>query len=166
MHAPDLTIRRATLDEATAAQALLIEVAQWLVDRGQALWLPRELDPAIMHAAAERGELFVGYVGNTLAATMLVQNDDPVFWPDIDRVGSCFLHRLVVKRSFAGQGISQAMVRFAEAETRDRGRAWLRLDCDPRPELMAFYEQLDFTLRDRGEFDGFAACRWEKRVAD
>lgn len=162
--AATLHIRSAAVSEGAEAHQLLLDIAQWLIDRDRALWLPRELDPAIMQTAAERGELYVGLVERRIATCMILQNEDKTFWPELEDDDSCFLHRLLVHREFAGRSLSGAMITFAETETRRRGRRWLRLDCDPRPELIGLYERAGFTLVDRGEWDGFPLCRFAKQV--
>lgn len=161
----ELQIRIAASGDAAEALDVLREIAAWLEAKGRPLWEARELTRASINAAALAGELIVGRAGEQIAAVMLVQNADPVFWPDYTASDSCFLHKLGVRRAFAGRGYAKQMIAAAERITRDRGRQFLRLDCDPRPELVGLYTGLGFTKVDEGEWDGFRAFRFEKCVA-
>ena len=65
----------------------------------------------------------------------------------IFRKESAFVHRLVVRRRFKGQGVSTALLRWAVEHARQSGRSWLRLDCDAsRSKLRALYEAFGFRL--------------------
>lgn len=73
---------------------------------------------------------------------MLRWSDERVRGPDDGQAG--YLHRLATHPDVAGQGIGAQLI--AAGLTRERGRGWLRLDCDrDNQRLRAYYEALGFT---------------------
>ncbi len=75
------------------------------------------------------------------AGTLKLQFSDPDFWPEIEGTDSAFIHRLAVRRRFAGKGVSTAMLDWVRARAKSMGLRYLRLDCDARrPKLRSFYE--------------------------
>lgn len=87
----------------------------------------------------------IGYADSAPAATMLLQTADPVYWPEAAPGLALYLHKLAVRRSYAGQSWLARMIGFAIDEaTRTRVPA-LRLDTLLRPKLQALYERYEFT---------------------
>jgi hypothetical protein len=80
---------------------------------------------------------------------MALINHDPVFWPDIPKGESLFIHKLAVKRLAAGKGLSDALITYAKSMCMDRGILELRLDCHSLiPKLRAVYERHGFDCVD------------------
>ena len=97
---------------------------------------------------------------------MYLHNADTLFWPQDPPGEAFYVHRLAVARNFAGRGFANAMLRWAEAETLNQGRRFLRLDCEPRPKLLALYQKAGFTRVDAEpiEVTGHWVVRHEKPV--
>ena len=71
------------------------------------------------------------------------------FWPEISG-DSIFFHKLAVKRTFAGQGISKALMEFAAQLGRERGRKFVRMDTSSKHlRLIEFYRDAGFELVDQ-----------------
>jgi len=67
---------------------------------------------------------------------MILQWHDPLFWPTVKEYESGFIHKLCVRREFAGKGLSAKMVEHAVRECSRRGIGYLRLDTDvTKPKL-------------------------------
>ena len=74
----------------------------------------------------------------------LLQDRDPDIWPDDGT--ALIVHKLAVRRAYAGRGLANRMLDFAAEHARAQGRKWLRLDTDAtRPKLRSFYERAGFT---------------------
>jgi len=90
-------------------------------------------------------EFHVAWMNGEPVATCLLSFSDPIFWPDIPPGTSGFVHKLAVRRQFAGQGLAEAMLVHAARCCLARGIPTLRLDTDPnRPGLCALYERCGF----------------------
>jgi GNAT superfamily N-acetyltransferase len=88
-----------------------------------------------------------------------------LFWPDLDAADSAFVHRLAVRRAFAGQGISTALLEWAVDHARTLGKRYLRLDCDAdRSRLRALYERFGFRLHSYRQVGSYYVSRYELQI--
>jgi len=144
------------------ASAIVQEAASWLAATGRAMWGPEDYTPEALRPSIEAGELYLAKVNGEPVGTMILQWEDPVYWPDVPRGESAFVHRLAVKRSAAGKGISGALLDWAKGAARQAGRKYLRLDCDPeRPRLCAFYESAGFVRHSVRPIEGYLVVRYQ-----
>src|SRR5579884_2851772 len=146
----ELAIARAGMEAVPDVYALIREVAQWLIDRGDALWGEEETSRDELVRVAQAGELITGRVAGKLATCMYLHHEDRVFWPESRPGEALYVHRLGVARHFAGAGFSYAMLDWALREARRMGRSFVRLDCEPRPKLLALYRKAGFVPVDAG----------------
>jgi len=160
------TIRQATgLDSGTVAD-ILSEAARWLDQSGISMWRADELLPANVTADVDAGLFFIAECNGAAAGVVKFQLTDMLFWPDVLQGQSAFVHRLAVKRQFAGGGVSSALLRWAVERARSLGRAYLRLDCEAsRPRLRAIYEKFGFVHHSDRQVDPYLVSRYEYRVA-
>src|SRR4029434_4893337 len=146
-HAPSgigrLLIRGATSADADAVVETLTEAAKWVEELdGTIMWVEGELEEERVRTEAASGMFVVAEVDGRVAGAMRFQREDRLFWPDLDGVDSAFVHLLSVRRAFAGQGISPALLEWAVDRARKLNKRYLRLDCDAeRSRLRAFYER-------------------------
>ena len=163
----ELTIRQATPADVGAVAGILGEAARWLEQEGMAMWRADELEPALISGDVSAGLFFLGEQAGDPAGVMKFQLDDPVFWPDVPREDSAFVHRLAVRRRYAGTGVSGGLLRWAVARAGVLGRRYLRLDCEAsRPRLRAFYQSLGFRYHSDRQAGPYFVSRFEYDVAD
>ena len=132
-----LEIRQAQPDEAVVVEAMLLEAAQWVDALGEVMWDEGELSHERIAAETAAGQFILAFVAGEPAGAIRFQLEDTLFWPDLpgDHT-SAFVHRLVVRRRYKGQGISTALLQWSVEHARALGRSHLRLDCDKsRPKL-------------------------------
>jgi GNAT superfamily N-acetyltransferase len=99
------------------------------------------------------------------AGVMKFQLEDPLFWPDEPRGVAAYIHRLAVRRRFAGGGLSRALMSWAVEEARRRGRRALRLDCEiDRARLRAVYERFGFRHHSDRAVGPYRVARYEYRI--
>jgi GNAT superfamily N-acetyltransferase len=161
-----LLIARGDLADVPDADRLIREAAQWLIASNQELWGPEEVSYDVLLRVAEAGELIMGRVHGDPAACMYLHKEDRLFWPETKTGEAFYIHRLAVARTYKGQGFSHAMLSWAEEEARRQGRSHLRLDCEPRPKLLALYQSAGFLRVDPGtvQVGRHFVVRHEKRV--
>jgi GNAT superfamily N-acetyltransferase len=157
-----VTIRQAQPAEAAAIEAMLVEAAQWVDALGEVMWDVGELAPARIAREVSEGQFFLALVDGEPAGAIRFQLEDALFWPDLPPDGSAFVHRLVVRRRFKGQGVSTALLRWAVDHARALGRSYLRLDCDKsRPKLRALYEGFGFQFHSFRQVGPYYVARYE-----
>lgn len=155
-------IRQATGCDSDSISSVLKEAAEWLSQRGMPMWRAGELEPASIAQAVEAGEFFVLQSGDEVAGTVKFQLEDPLFWPDVPAGESAFIHRVAVRRAFAGGGASGLMMQWAADRARELGKRFVRLDCEAaRPSLRAVYERFGFRYHSDKQVGPYLVARYE-----
>jgi GNAT superfamily N-acetyltransferase len=159
----DVRIRQAIADDAPAVAAILVEAAQWVEEHdGTTMWVEGELTGDRVASEVEAGLFFVAECDGDIAGAVRFQLEDQLFWPDLDTGDSAFVHRLAVRRSYAGQGVSMALLQWAADSARALGKRYLRLDCDAdRPRLRNVYEGFGFRLHSFRQVGAYYVARYE-----
>jgi GNAT superfamily N-acetyltransferase len=158
----DIQIRLADLRDIQDVSDILTEAASWLQDRGIVMWSAEELTPESISAAVTEGLFYVAVAGPELAGTVKFQWEDKLFWPDVPAGESAFVHRLAVRRAFAGGEVSGALLRWAAERAQGR---FLRLDCEAsRPRLKAVYERFGFRHHSDRRIGPYFVARYELEV--
>jgi GNAT superfamily N-acetyltransferase len=143
-------IEQALPADAETVAAVLNEAAQWLAANGRPLWAAADISLERVSRGIETGLFFIARDdGNAdqAAGVMRLDLEDPYFWPEIEPGSSAFVHKLAVRRRWAGRGVSSALLGFARERARSLGRRQLRLDCvADRAPLRALYERFGFSL--------------------
>lgn len=135
--------------DAAAIAGVLREAAQWLVNRQKPLWAVADFSDASVQQDVDGGLYVVARAGGEVMGVVRFQREDLAFWPDAEPGTSAFLHKLAVRRAWAGRGVSVALLAFAREHARSLGLQYLRLDCvADRQALRTLYEGLGFTLHD------------------
>ncbi|THD70664.1 MAG: GNAT family N-acetyltransferase [Phenylobacterium sp.] len=118
------------------------EAARWIATWRAPLWDPELLGEAFTAPIVACGHMLTAKVAGEIAAVMILEPEDPLFWPDYPAGEASYIHKLAVRRAYAGQGAPSALVEHAATLALMQGRWRLRLDCDP--PLAGFYERLGF----------------------
>jgi len=162
----DPTIRPATPEDAEAVVEILHEAARWLEREGKPMWKVDELDPLRTAADVGAGLFLLAEQSGDPAGVMKYQLEDPVFWPEVRLQDAAYVHRLAVRRRYAGTGLSARLLGWAVERTRALGRRYLRLDCEAsRPRLRAFYESFGFRYHSDKHVGPYHVSRYEFDVA-
>ena len=158
----DITIRQAIEGDAASVAAILGEAAEWLIARGTPMWRGEELTPQRIAADIAAGEFFIAEAGGGPVGTLKFQWEDPLFWPDQPEGEAAYIHRLAIRRSASGGGVSRALMDWAAARAREAGRRVLRLDCEAsRTRLREVYEAFGFRFHSEREVGPYHVSRYE-----
>jgi GNAT superfamily N-acetyltransferase len=95
------------------------------------LWNADDLGADFVRPLIARGELVAAHVGGELAGVCTLTRHDPEFWPEDAPGAAAYLHKLAVRRAFAGGGVTGAIFGFCAQAARAWGCPALKLDCDP-----------------------------------
>lgn len=161
-----ITFRPAAGADATLIHEMLLEAARWVDALGVVMWDEGELDRAQTDADVAAGRYVIAEADGVPAGAVRFQLEDRLFWPDIEGDDSAFVHRLLVRRAFKGQGVSQALLAHAVALARSAGKRWLRLDCDAeRVKLRQLYEAFGFRLHSYRQVTSYYVARYALDVS-
>jgi GNAT superfamily N-acetyltransferase len=158
-----IAIRQATVQDTRALVDTLTEAANWVEQLdGTIMWVEGELQEERVRAEADAGMFVVAAADGQVIGAMRFQLEDQLFWPDLDGGDSAFVHRLAVRRSHAGRGISTALLQWAVTRARALGKRYLRLDCDAeRTRLRELYERFGFRLHSYRQVGPYYVSRYE-----
>jgi GNAT superfamily N-acetyltransferase len=164
---PLVNIRCATNQDTVLVSDILKEAARWLEQSGMPLWQEQDLEPDRISPHVTAGLFFIAELSGDAAGVVRFQLEDTVFWPDVPQGEAAYIHRLAIRRRYAGTGISAEILRWAVERTRSLGRRYLRLDCvASRPRLRAVYESFGFKHRDDRHVGPYFVSRYEFDVHD
>ncbi len=139
---PAFELDLARSGEARAVSEVLQEAARWITTWRSQLWDPELLGEAFAAPFVERGQVIVARAGEAIAGVVILEPEDPLFWPDYPAGEAGYLHKLAVRRAYAGRGLPAALIDHAAGMARLQRRTVLRLDC--HPDLARVYAQLGF----------------------
>ncbi|HSG66348.1 MAG TPA: GNAT family N-acetyltransferase [Gammaproteobacteria bacterium] len=158
----DVEIEQATLEQLAIVAAILQEAAAWAERAHERLWVEAELAPDAIRREVEQGQFFLARSGRDPVGTLRYQIEDRLFWPDARGDDAAYVHRLAVRRCYAGRGVAAAMLRWAAARARAEGRRYLRLDTDiTRPGLRALYEGCGFVPHSERQVGPYRVMRYQ-----
>ncbi len=159
--------RQAMPEDAEAVADILKEAAKCLEQEGMPLWRDNELKVERISADVAAGLYFLAECAGDSAGTVRFQLEDTVFWPEARPKDATYIHRLAVRRRYAGTGLSTALLNWAVARTNMLGRRYLRLDCDAsRPRLRAIYESFGFQYHSNRQVGPYLVSRYEYDVTN
>lgn len=126
------------------------------------MWQDDELIPSRIAGDVDTGLFFIAECDAEAAGVVKFQLEDRQFWPDVPQGESAFVHRLAVRRRFAGRGISSALLSWAVERARSLRRGYLRLDCEAsRPKLRAVYESFGFVHHSDRQVGPYFVSRYQ-----
>jgi GNAT superfamily N-acetyltransferase len=160
-------ISQASSQDVEVVADILKEAARWLEQAGMPLWREGELEPASIATDISAGIFFLAEQDGNPAGTMKFQLDDPVMWPDARPQEAAYIHRLAVRRAYAGTGLSTTLLRWAANRAQELGFRYLRLDCvASRPRLRAVYERFGFEHHSDRQVGPYFVSRYEYDVTN
>lgn len=133
-----LTFRPARWEDLPEVASILTEAAQWARARGTERWWSIPFPSEWVRRGIERGEVVVVERGARMLGTLTLTREDPRMWGEQPPIGG-YVHRIAVRREYAGQGLGSRMLDWAEGEVRGWGRSKLRLDCLSTNESLVEY---------------------------
>jgi GNAT superfamily N-acetyltransferase len=152
-------------EESPVVADVLGESARWLEQAGMSLWQEDAISARHIADDVAAGLYFLAESSGEVAGTIKFQLEDVEHWPDMPLQEAAYLHRLAVRRCYAGQGVSSALLRWAVERTAALGRRYLRLDCDTaRPRLRAVYERFGFRHHSDRQVGPYFVSRYEYDV--
>ena len=142
---PPIRVRTAGPGDLDRLVEILEEAARRMHAYGNAHGWPVPFPAAMIEGPLAQGcTHLVARPDGTDVATVTLLWDDPKFWGPQPPVAG-YIHRLAVRTAHAGAHYGQAILAWADAEVRRRGRTILRLDtASSNDGLLAYYDALGF----------------------
>lgn len=121
-----LEIRFGELD---CAISVMREVAAWGREQGYRVWLDEWLTKDELITSDAQPENFcIGMIDGEIACAFILQWTDSVYWHSAPKYEAAYLHKLCVRRKFAGIGMTKLVTQAIRSECQKRGIRYIRLD--------------------------------------
>lgn len=168
-----LLLRQATEHEHSDILKLIDLVREWLRSIGTDQWMapwPNENGRSErILAGIQAGRTWIALDGIQLAATVTVSPNDPGIWPPESRGGpAAYVRRLVVNRSYAGQGLGAQLLDWAGSyASRLYGARLIRVDLwTTNTRLHDYYRRQGFEPCGLSPVPGYpSAALFQKPIA-
>jgi len=161
----NISVEPASSGDLAVVTEILQEASAWAEAHHGELWTAAEIASARVRADIERREFFLAYCDGVAAATIRYQLADDEFWPEAPAGEAAYVHRLAVRRDFAGRGIAAALLDWAAERACSQGLLRLRLDADvSRRKLRALYEQCGFRAHSEARVGPYHVMRYERSL--
>lgn len=166
----------ARAEDLAVIETMRDEAARWLRSKGsdqwQEPWPTAEDQAARIAASIAAGETWMVRHGDTIAATIALDDDvHPQLWtPDERQEPATYIHRMVVRRAYAGQGLGAELLDWAADRAARAGDGWLRADVwTSNEDLQHYYVARGFkhvrTVELHGYPSGAVFQRPARRIA-
>lgn len=143
------------------ASEILQDVVGWLESQGTRLWEPQQISVEGLSSSYTLDELYFIIENDKRIGLVFLQLSDPFFWPEVETGDSLYVHKLSFIRVSKGAGLGNRALELIKKKARDMGKVWLRLDCDDRQQLHAFYRANDFQFVDLKKMERFTVARYQ-----
>ncbi|GAB1538786.1 GNAT family N-acetyltransferase [Scytonema sp. NUACC21] len=141
----NFSVKQAQSEQAYVVFNILMEAVSWLDAQGMSLWRADEVTLDKIQPDVDAGLFYLAWYENQAVGTLKYQLEDELFWPDVPKGESAFIHKLAVRRKYSGSAVSNRLLQWAVEKSKSQGLQYLRLDCDAaRPKLCAIYEKFGF----------------------
>ena len=129
-----IEVKQASLADVVIVSSILKEAASWLRATGRPMWRDDELNPDRIHQDVQNGLFYLALYDDEPAGTIKFQLEDPRFWPDLPGNDAAYVHRIAVKRQFAGRGVSSRMLGVGLQSCRRSGAFLFAVGLRGRPQ--------------------------------
>lgn len=134
---------------------IMREVASWGRSKGLRVWLDEWLTKDLLVTEeADENAFCVGYSDGIPSCTMILQWEDKKWWPRSKKYEAAYIHKLCVRRDFAGQGLPQLCLDYAIEACKKHQAKFIRLDTGWDEETMKeLYLSLGFKIVEKVTLD-------------
>lgn len=165
MSEPGVEIRFARETESSLVSSVLVEAATWIANSGAPIWPIEQLSADAIAADVAARRFVVAVAGTEVVATARLTREDPECWPEAMAGVAAYVHRIAVRRTWAGRGLPRVILAWCEKQAQELGSSYLRLDCDAmRPKLCRLYEGLGFQFHSERSVGQYTVARYERAV--
>ncbi|MDR3597888.1 GNAT family N-acetyltransferase [Clostridium sp.] len=144
-------IKQADENDILTIEGILIDAVIWMKkNKLQNQWNEDGIKWNSLSKDYQINDFYIDYQNGVPAACIAITDLDPKYWSEIPKGKSLYIHKLAVKREFAGKGISKELINFAKKLSLKNGINSLRLDCNlQRNKLRMLYENEGFIYAGR-----------------
>lgn len=170
-----IEIRQATDRDEAALYEILDDAVRHKQEHGDQSWQPGFSRDGVKWLIGLGTTYLVAVDGQPAGTFGLPWEDhqDKEAWEGFDTSEAGYVHRMAVSGRFRGQELGKHILDWADGQVRERGRKYLRLDCNPENKgLCAYYEGLGFVrmgthhFEPRADLPAYTAALYQRAAKD
>lgn len=160
-------VKQANKNDIPIIEEILLDVVMWMKKNGlQNQWNEDNIKWNSLSKDYQIEDFYIVYENKLPIGCMALTDLDKKYWPEISKGNSLYVHKLAVKRRFAGKGFSKELINFAKKLSLKNRINSLRLDCNfNRDKLRKVYENEGFVyVRKKNDLNNYdmALYMWYK----
>lgn len=141
--------------EAGTVLELLLEAADWMHKSGIQQWRREQFTEEVVRSYFATREIYMLVGEQEPVGMFTLQGSDPDYWGSLNDEDFAYLHRLIVRPAYRGQGISRDLIYWAARRSRQLGKKGLRFDCwNENRKLNPYYQELGMVQRGMNRLNG------------
>jgi GNAT superfamily N-acetyltransferase len=127
-------------------EEILLDAVKWMSESGlQNQWNESNVKWSNLSKSYKINNFYISYQKGLPTACMALTDSDPTYWPNIPKGESLYLHKVAVKRAFAGKGFSKELIDFSKNLAISYCINAIHLNCNQHQnKLRAVYENEGF----------------------
>ncbi len=140
-------IKQAEEQDILAIEEILLDAVIWMQkNKLQNQWNENNIKWDYLSKDYNINNFYINYQNGVPVGCMAITDLDTKYWSEIQQGKSLYIHKLAIKRIYAGKGVSKELIDFAKNLSLKNGINSLRLDCNLyRNKLRMLYEKEGFT---------------------
>lgn len=143
-------IRQANKKDIPVIEEILLDAVMWMHKEGfDNLWNESNTKWNELSKNYKIEDFYISYDKEIPTACMALTEYDATYWPNVPKGKSLYIHKLAVKRAYAGKSSSRELFNFAKNLAYKYQIPAIRLDCNQqRQKLRELYEKNGFVCVD------------------
>ena len=139
-------VKQADVHDIPIIEEILLGAVNWMSKSGlQNQWNESNVKWSVLSKSYKISNFYISYQNGLPVACMALTDYDLTYWSDIPKGESLYLHKVAVKRAFAGKGFSKELIDFAKKLALGNCIYTIRLNCNQhRIKLREVYEKEGF----------------------
>lgn len=152
----DIMVKQADECDILIIEEILLDAVNWMSKSGQQnQWNDSNVKWSNLSKSYKINNFYIAYENVLPTACMALTDYDPIYWTNIPKGESLYLHKVAVKRAFAGKGFSKELIDFTKNLALSYCINAIRLNCNQhRNKLRAVYENEGFICVEEKTFFG------------
>ena len=140
-------IKQAEEQDILAIEEILLDAVMWMQkNKLQNQWNENNIKCDCLSKDYKINNFYINYQNDVPVGCMAITDLDTKYWSEIPQGKSLYIHKLAIKRIYAGKGVSKQLIDFAKNLSLKNGINSVRLDCNlHRNKLRMVYEKEGFT---------------------
>lgn len=162
-------VKQADEYEIPIIEDILLDAVNWMSESGlQNQWNEMNVKWSNLSKSYKVNDFYIAYHNDLPVGCMALTDYDQTYWPNIPKGESLYLHKLAVKRLYAGKGFSKELIDYTKNLALQKCINTIHLNCNQhRKKLREIYENEGFIcVKEMTYFGNYDTALYVYKVKD